>query len=173
MGTQQNAEVNRRQVQGKPPAILDGLIQPSFPFAKVFTCFFLYDCMVFAKTGSVSTNIAGTMRGYLGGYTPDAMVAGAIGTLVDAFNDDSRVSKAAEMAGFSPEAMVAAHKRNFMISYSEIESVEIKGPNFAREVRIIIQAGSRHKFRIDRQSKESANYIKKLFSEYLQGKVIF
>lgn len=112
------------------------------------------------------------MRGYLGGYTPDAMVTGAIGTLVDSFNDESRVSKAAEMAGYSPEDMVAAHKRNFMISYSEVESVEIKGPNFAREVRIIIQAGSRHKFRIDRQSKESANYIRKVFNEYLPGKVI-
>jgi hypothetical protein len=108
----------------------------------------------------------------LGGYSPDAMVTGAIGTLVDAFNDESRGSKAAEMAGFSPEDMVAAHKRNFMISYSEVESVGIKGPNFAREVRIVIQAGSRHKFRIDRQSKESVNNIRRVFSEYLQGKVI-
>lgn len=154
------------------PVVLDGLVQPSFPFARVFTLFFLSDYLVFTKTGSFGTNASGTMRGSLGGFTPEAMVAGAIGTLLDQHNDESRMSEASAIAGFSPEKMVAAHKRNFMISYENVESVEIRGPNFAGELRIIVMAGSRHKFRIDKQSKSSAKYVKDLFLRFLPGKII-
>jgi len=158
--------------QTKPPTVLDGFLQPSFPFAKVFTCFFLNNCMVFTKTGSFGTNAAGTMRGSLGGFTPAAMVAGAVGTLVDMHNDGSRAEKAAGMSAYSPENMVAAHKRNFMLPYGDVRNVELKGPNFAGEFKVIVYADKIHKFRIDRQSKASAQYIESVFNQFLPGKII-
>lgn len=155
------------------PVILDGLVQPSFPFARVFTLFFLRDCLVFTKTGSFGTNAAGTMRGSLGGYSPEAMIAGAIGSLADQYNDEARRSEASKLTAFSPDNMVAAHKRNFKLMYEQVESVEIRGPNFARELRIIVMAGGeRHKFRIDRQSASSAKYVTEVFNKFLPGKVI-
>lgn len=160
-----------RRMASYLPAVLDGLVQPSFPFARVFTLFFIHDYLVFTKTGSFGTNASGILRGSLGGYTPEAMVAGAIGTLLDQHNDEARRLEASALAGFSPENMVAAHKRNFMISYENVESIEIRGPNFAGELRIIVMAGGRHKFRIDKQSKASAKYVKDLFLRFLPGKV--
>ena len=173
MATKETPLEKGRRTTTDQPVVLDGLVQPSFPFARVFTLFFMHDCLVFTKTGSFGTNAAGTMKGSLGGFTPEAMVAGAIGTLVDQFNDQARKSEASELAAFSPEDMVAAHRRNFMISYDEVESVEIRGPNFARELRIIITArGDKHKFRIDKQSGSSAKYVTDLFLWFLPGKVI-
>jgi len=169
MKEEHNADMDGHQLQTKPPTILDGLIQPHFPFARVFTCFFLKDCLVFTKTGGCGTNASGTMRSALGGFTPAAMLASAIGTIVDMFHDQSRASNAAGMAAFSPENMVASHKRNFMFSYCEIKSVEIKGPNIAGELKVIINADKTYKFRIDRQSKESANYIRRVFNEFTNG----
>ena len=162
---------SERRMASYQLAVLDGFVQPSFPFARVFTLFFLPNCLVFTKTGSFGTNASGILRGSLGGYTPEAMVVGAIGTLFDQHNDESRRSEASALAAFSPENMVAAHKRNFMISYENVESVEIRGPNFGGELRIIVLAGGRHKFRMDRQSKASAKYVKDLFLLFLQGKV--
>jgi len=155
----------------KPPTVLDGFLQPGFPMAKVFTCFFLSECIVFLKTGSFGTNMAGTMRASQGGYTSTGLITGAIGGIADLFNDEDRINKASAVAGYSPENMVAAHKRNFMLTYEQIKSVEIKGPNFAGEIRIIINADKTRKFRIDRQSRDSAKYIERVFNEFLSGKI--
>ncbi len=156
----------------KPPTVLDGFIQPHFPFARVFTCLFLPDTMVFAKTGSIGANAGGIMRGTHVGYTLEAMVTGAIGTLVDVFTHQSRGANAVEIVAFSAENMVATYKRNFMLSYDDVENVEIKGPNFAGELRIVIYStDTRHKFRIDRQSKESAKYVRRVFEVFLPRKI--
>lgn len=172
MLSKENAHKDDQKGSPVQPVILDGLIQPSFPFARVFTLFFLPDCLVFTKTGSFGTNLSGTMRSSLGGFSPEAMVTGAIGALADQYNDSSRRAEASELAAFSPEKMVAAHKRNFMVPYDEVESLEIRGPNFAGEIRIIVNAVGRHKFRIDKQSKVSANYVTSLFNRFLPGKVV-
>ena len=155
----------------KSPTVLDGFIQPGFPVAKVFTCFFLNNCLVFVKSGSFGTNIASTMRASQGGYTSTGLITGAIGGIFDLFNDENRIKKASEVAGYSPKNMVATHKRNFMLTNEHIKSVKIKGPNFAGEIRIIIDADKTHKFRIDRQSKESAKYIEHVFNEFFPGKI--
>lgn len=171
MGSKEIPTENNHLVPPEQPVILDGLVQPSFPFARVFTLFILPDCLVFTKTGSFGTNAAGTMRASLGGYSSEAMVAGAIGVLADQYNDESRRSAASVLASFSPENMVAAHKRNFMVPIEKVESLEIRGPNFAGELRIILHAGVRRKFRMDRQSKASAKYVTDLFNRFLPGKV--
>ena len=154
----------------KPPTIIDGMMQPGFP-AKVFTCFFLSDCLVFVKTGSFSTDMAGTMRASLGGYTGDAMILGAVGSIADYHNQQKRMENAAHVAGWDPEQMVAAHKRNFMLLYSAISKIELKGPNLFREVRVFIEAGKTHKFRLNNQSKTVFAYNEKVFNEFLPGKV--
>ena len=163
--------INRdgHRLQTRPPTVIDGFIQPHFPFARVFTCFFFTDCLVFSKTGSGGTNTAGSMRSALGGYGTDAMITGGIGTIVDIVTSEKRGNKAAGLAAFSPEDMVAAHKRNFMLSYGAIQGVEMKGPNIAGELKVIITADKVHTFRIDRQSKESASYIKRVFNEFVHG----
>ncbi len=168
----QSTNSNGHNVQNKPPTVLDGFTQPGFPFAKIFTCFFFNNCVVFAKTGSFGINSSGTIRGVLGGFTPTALIAGAIGLIFDMRNDQRRSNRAMEMADFNPENMVYNHKLNFMLLYDEVENVEIKGPNFARELRIVVNASKIHKFRIDRQSKESAKYIERVFNEFLPGKVV-
>lgn len=154
------------------PTVLSGFLQPEFPAARVFTSIFLNNCLVFVKTGSFGTNMAGTMQATLGGYTPTGLIAKAIGSIVDFYNAESRAKKTSDIAGFSPENMVAAHKRNFMLLFDEIKSVEIKGPNFAGEVKVVVSAGKTHKFRIDRQSKESTKYIERVFNEFLPGKIV-
>lgn len=153
------------------PTVLDGFLQPGFPLAKVFTCFFLNDCLVFVKTGSFGTNMSDTMRASLGGYTSTGLIAGAIGGVVDVFTADSRIKNATQVAGYSRENMVAAHKRNFMLPYQQITLIEIKGPNFAGELKVIFHSEKIHKFRINRQSKASANYIEQVFLKFLPGKI--
>lgn len=155
----------------KPPTALGNFLQPGFPFAKVFTAFFFGDRVVFAKIGSFGTNAAGTMQASLGGFTPTALVAGAVGAIVDSASSGTRTRRAAGLAGLDPEAMVAAHKKNFAIPYGTVKSVEIKGPNFAGEVRVTITAEKAHKFRIDRQSKDAAKYLEGVFAEFFPGKV--
>lgn len=172
METHDYSDLSGYHTQAIPPTILDGFIQPGFPFAKVFTCFFLDRFLVFTKTGSFGTHTAGTLRGSLGGYTPEAMVAGAIGSFVDSQSSQVRAAKAGQLAAFSPEEMLLAHKRNFLLAYDSIESVEIRGPNFVRELRITLIAANRHKFRLDHQSKESAKYIESVFNKFIPGKVV-
>lgn len=154
------------------PTVLGDFLQPGFPTAKVFSVFFLENKLVFTKTGSGGTDTAGKMRAGLGGFTSTAMIAGAIGTLVDSDSAKSRSDKASQMAALNADDMVKAHKLNFMLSYDNIKSVEIKGPNFAGELKVMVNADKTYKFRIDKQSKDSARYIEKIFNEYLPQKVI-
>src|SRR5665811_1371252 len=83
------------------------------------------------------------MRTALGGYTGDGLIMGAIGTIIDQNNMEMRVSKTAAVAAYDPEEIVKTHKRNFLLRYGEIEKIELKGPNFAKELRIIIYAGGK------------------------------
>ena len=154
----------------RPPTIIDGLMQPGFP-AKVFTCFFFSDCAVFAKTGSFSTNSEGLMRAYFGGYSSDALFFGAFAGLADYHNQQKRLKNAAGVVSWDARTMVAAHKRNFMLPYNAIRAVELKGPNFAGEIKVIISAEKNHKFRLDKQSKSTLAYYEKIFNEFLPGKV--
>lgn len=152
------------------PTILDGFMQPGFP-AKVFTLFFLDDCLVFVKTGSFSTNMGGTMQTALGGYTGDGLIMGALGSLVDMRNRESRMNNAAAVVSWDPDRMIASHKRNFKIPYNLIRRVELKGPNFAGEVKVLVEADKTHKFRLNKQSKSSIVYYEKTFNKYLPGKI--
>lgn len=152
------------------PTVLDGFIQPGF-LPKVFTAFFMKDCIVFVKTGSINTDTAGSIRASMGGYTGDALILGALGSIVDARSRKKRIEKAASVASLEPEQMVAAHKRNYMIPYNTIRQVTFKGPNFAGELRIVIEAGATNKYRINNQSKSSALYYEKVFNEFLPGRI--
>ncbi len=162
--------INTENTGPKPPVVIDGLTQPGFP-AKVFTCLFFQDCMVFCKTGSFSTNAAGTMQASLGGFTGAALIGSAIGAIVDSASADSRSKQAASMSALDPADIVKAHKNNFIVPYNTVSNVEIKGPNFAGEVKVIVCFSGKEKFRIDRQSKASAKYIVDTFSSFLPGKV--
>ena len=155
----------------KPPTVLDGFIQPGIP-GKVYTVFFLEDRMVFTKTGSWTTNAATTMSVSMGNTVGGRARGYAIGTLMDYHNRKARGDRAAELAGNTPEAMVAADKANFQVPYSFVTNVEVKGPNFAQELHIKIKAGKEHKFRVDKQSKDSAQYIMNVFNEFIPGKTI-
>ncbi len=157
------------------PQVINGFVQPSFPFAKVFTFFFFSDSLVIAKTGSGSLNTAGIMKASLGGFTAAAMVAGAVGEVVD----QNKATKQADAAGElveqltsdTPASIVAAHKLNFQLPYDLIKEVKIKGPNFAGELSFCITADKQHKFRMDKQSKESARIVIDAFEQYVPGKV--
>ncbi|HPG74070.1 MAG TPA: hypothetical protein PLM49_07250 [Bacteroidales bacterium] len=141
-----------------PLTVLDGFIKPGFP-GKVYTAIFLDDCVVFLKTGFGSTNIAAGQRAFHGGAGLTATLMSGIGSLADQKNRENRMEKAASMASYDGDQMVAAHKHNFKLNYSDIKNTIIKGPNFAGEVRIVFEAASRNKFRVDNQSKASAKYI--------------
>lgn len=166
---EENADQNQKI---KPPTVLGDFLQPGFPLAKVFTVFFMDNVLIFAKTGSGSTDAAGTMAASLGGFTPTALVAKGVGAVVDHLSEEKRSDKAAQLAAFSPEDVVASHKLNSMIPFDAVKTVEIKGPNFAGEVRVIITADKIHKFRINKQSKDSANYVESVFNDFLPGKVV-
>lgn len=153
------------------PRVLGSFLQPGFPFAKVFTVYFLPDRLVFAKTGTGPTNAAGSMQSALGGFTAAALAAKAVGTLVDASSEASRSANSAALGGLSADEIVAAHKLNFQLPFDAIRSVTIKGPNFAGEVKVIVSADKDHKFRIDKQSKAAAKVIADAFRETLGNKV--
>lgn len=166
-----NDQLNSTPQGQMPPTVLGGFLQPGLP-AKVYSCLFFNNCVVFGKTGSFSTDSAGTMRSALGGYTGAGMIAGAVGGLIDAASSANRTEKTAAMAGNMPDQIVASHKQNFKLDFDKISSVEIKGPNFAGEVKVIVNGGgASHKFRVDRQSKASAKYIVDVFQKFLAGKV--
>ncbi len=155
----------------KPPTVLDGLIQPGLPL-KVFSVLFFENCLVFIKSGSINPNTSGSMRASLGGYTGAGMVLGAVGSIIDGQTSQSRIDYVSGLATYSPGVIAQAHKQNFLLLYSVIERVEMKGPNFAGEVRLSFYArGEKHKFRIDNQSKASGAYIKQVLETFLQGRV--
>lgn len=155
-----------------PPTVLGNFLQPGFPFAKVFSVLLMDGVMVFAKSGSGGANAAGTLRASLGGSTPAALVAGAIGALVDAQTAESRAQKTAFLGGQAAQDILAADKRNFLIAFDAVKRVEVKGPNFAGEVKVLIDADKMHTFRIDRQSRDSAARITATLSGFLPGKVV-
>ncbi len=166
MDTQNQTPQNSYQ---KPPTVIDGLIQPGFP-AKVFSALFFDFCVVFVKSGSFGTNSSGTMRASLGGFTKEALLMGAIGTLIDGKNRESRINNTASMASNSLGVIVQAHKLNFLLLYDKIEKVEMKGPNFAGEIKLSFYAnGQRHKFRLDKQSKTTLQYYYKVLNEFVPG----
>jgi hypothetical protein len=156
----------------KPPTVIDGLIQPGIP-PKVFSVLFFENCLVFVKSGSINPNTAGSMRASLGGYTGAGMIMGAVGSIVDHQTNQSRMEHVAGMASYSPGVIAQAHKNNFLLLYNVIEKVEMKGPNFAGEIRLSVYArGEKHKFRIDNQSKSSGSYVRQVLDSFLPGKVL-
>lgn len=157
----------------KPPTVLDGFIVPGFP-VKVFTCLFFSDCIVFIKTGSFTTNLAGTMHAALGGYSGDGLIMGAMGTLVDDATRENRIAKTAELAAYNIDEIVKAHKRNFKLDYKSITSIEMKGPNFAGEIRFRFYEGKNcYKFRMDKAGKTTSKFVKNILDEYVPNKLIF
>ncbi len=156
----------------KPPTVIDGLVQPGIP-PKVFSVLFFENCLVFIKSGSINPNTAGSMRASLGGFTGAGLMAGAIGSIVDQNTNRSRMDHVAGLASLNPGVIAQAHKHNFLLLYNVIEKVEMKGPNFAGEIRLSVYArGEKHKFRIDNQSKASGKYIKQVLEGFLSGKII-
>jgi hypothetical protein len=153
------------------PTVVDGFIKPGFP-AKVYTCLFFESCVAFCKTGSIAPNTSGSMRAFLGGSTGDAQILGAIGAIFDSFTRRKRVEKAAMVSSFEPHDILAAHKRNFILYYDTISRVELKGPNFAGEVRVRFYTPQKtYKLRLDNQSKSSFNYINEIFKKFLGNKM--
>ena len=126
--------------------------------------------MVFTKTGSWTTSASTTMSISMGNTVGGRARGYAIGTLMDFHNRKARQDRAAELAGNTPEDMMDADKANFQVPYSFVTNVEVKGPNFAQELHIKIKAGKEHKFRVDNQSKDSAQYIVNVLQEVLPGK---
>ena len=151
--------------------VLTNFLQPSFPFAKVYSVFFMDNALVFAKTGSGGTNSAGTMSAALGGFTPIALLARAIGTLFDSSSAQSRADKTGQLASQSATDIVDSNKMNFTIAFEAVKNVEIKGSNFGGELKVTIYADKSHKFRIDRQSNASAKYIIDTFNQFFPGRV--
>jgi hypothetical protein len=148
------------------PSVLDGFVKPGFT-AKVYTCLFFKECMVFCKTGSFGPNSSGTMSTALAGNIGDSLLLGAIGSIIDSFTNRKRVNKAAELLSLSPEEIAKSNKRNVLVKYSDVKRVEIKGPNFAGELRIRIHTSDNLiKYRLDKQSESLANYTRELFSKF-------
>lgn len=164
--------INASSVNKKTPTILSDLIKPGLP-AKIFTAFFMDDRIVFAKTGSGSTNIEGTQRAFHGGFGASAAIMGGIGALMDYKRGKQRGDYAGEIASFSSEDILIADKNNFQVFYGNVSAVEVKGPNFAGELKIVVREnGNEHKFRMDKQSKDSANYIVCTFNQFIPNKVV-
>lgn len=155
----------------KPPTVLGDFLQPGLP-AKIFTVFFFPDRLVAARTGSGSANSAGVLSTFLAGDIPMRIVGDAFGTIADQFSREDRNRKAAQLAGYDIDTMVATDKANFQLPYSAISGIEIKGPNFAGEVNVKISAGKDHKFRVDDHTKDSVRYIVNIFNEFVPGKVV-
>lgn len=155
----------------KPPTILSDLIQPGL-IAKIYTIFFMDDCMVFAKTGSGGTDTSGSMRAFHGGAGANALIFSGIGKIIDFHSSQQRGNAAAQYAALNPSSMVSAHKHNFMLTYNSVKMIELKGPNFAGEMKVIVTAETTHKFRVDNCSKSLADYFEKTFNEFLPGKIV-
>lgn len=153
------------------PVALANFVQPGFPFAKVFSVYFMDGQMVFAKVGSGGTNAAGTMRASLGGATPMAMIAGAIGGLLDSATEDRRLARSVQLADQRVAQLLDANRHNFALPLATVTRVELRGPNWFREVKVLISAESEHKFRIDKQSTDSLKAISSVFQQFLPGRV--
>ena len=150
-----------------PPTPLVGFVQSGF-FAKVYTCFFFANCLVFAKSGSFNPDTAGSMQASLGGYTEEAMIAGAIGKIFDSFISRQRNRKAMEVNCTNPESVVAAHKNNFKLDYSDISGVEITKPGWVGETKIKINATDIYKFTMKGMP---VGVLESTFKKFVPGKV--
>lgn len=62
-------EQQTEELRTNPQRCGEIFLQPGFPFAKVFSVFFLDGCLVFARRCSGGTDMAGMMLGRLGGFT--------------------------------------------------------------------------------------------------------
>ena len=154
-----------------PPTVMDGLIVPGLSM-KVYSALFFSNCVVFIKSGSISTDSAGSMRAVFGGYTGTGMIMGAVGSIIDANSRENRMEKTSSVAQLPPGVIAQMHKNNFLLLYENIKRIEFKGPNFADEVRVKIESNNQtYKFRIDKQSKSSAKYYRDVFERFLPQKV--
>ncbi len=153
-----------------PVTVLMDFIQPGFPFARVYSVFFLERELVFSRTGLGGTNAAGTLRGSLGGWSPAALIAGALGALADMFRSDRRVEKTVAAQRCIGEGE-GETEDDFTLPYDSITRVEVRGPNFVREIKVILWAGEERRFRIDRQTEGDAQRIRQVFERFLPGRV--
>jgi hypothetical protein len=155
-------------VKNASPTPLVGFVQEGF-FVKVYTCFFFADCLVFAKSGSFNPDTSGTMRASLGGYTEEAMIAGAVGKLFDSFTSRERNRKAMEVNCMDPDSLVSAHKNNFKVKYADISKVEITKPGWAGETKIRVNATEAYKFTMKGMP---VGVLESTFNKFVAGKVV-
>ena len=154
----------------KPPTILSDVMQSGL-WGRIFTIFFLEDGLVFVKTGSGTTDIAGSQRAFHGGYGATANITSGIGKLLDLSFSNKRGEAAVEVASYAPDDMVKLNKYNFKISYKNVSKVEIKKPGFIGEMKIILYADSIHKFKVNTNSEFLIKYYQDTFERFLPGKV--
>ncbi len=153
------------------PVVLDGFIKPGF-IARVYSLLLFPSCMVICKTGNFGSNSAGSMRASLGGNVGDGAILGAIGEIFDSARRNKRMEKAASLLSKSPEEIAQSDRRNYLISYNNIDRVEVKGPNFAGEIKLRIHTPTKtYKLRMDCQNKSSQIFFVNTLVEYLPGKV--
>ena len=150
------------------PTPLVGFVKSGF-FAKVYDCFFFSNCLVFAKSGSFNPDTSGTIRASLGGYTREAMIAGAIGKLFDNFTGGQKTNRALEVDYMNPDSIVATHKSNFKLSYTAISGVEIIKPGWSGETKIKINATESCKFTMKGMP---VGVLESIFEKFLPGKVL-
>lgn len=156
----------------KPPTILSDYVKPGL-LGKIYTLFFMDDCVVFVKTGSGSTSIASGQRAFHGGAGATANIMGAFGTLLDFRNSQNRSNNAAAMASLDAASMVAAHKHNFLYKYNEIQLVEIKEPGMIGEMKVTVHAnGEKNTFRISNASKSTSQYSFNIFNQFIPNKIL-
>lgn len=159
-------------LQPTPPTVLCDFLKPGFPFAGVFSVFFVDGHLLFAMTGNTGTNAAGTLRGSLGSFTPSAMIAGAVGALWDTLTGNRRTAYTVQLGSQRVKDVIAADKHNYSIPLSSVRQVQIHGPNMFGELKIMIAADKVHKFRVDKQTEASAQTIAETFDRFLAGKVL-
>ncbi|MDX9846644.1 MAG: hypothetical protein RBT74_06665 [Tenuifilaceae bacterium] len=153
------------------PVVLDGFVKPGF-IARVYSLLLFPSCMVICKTGNFGASSAGSMRASMGGNVGDGAILGAIGEIFDSARRNKRMEKAASLLSKSPEEIAQSDKRNFLIRHIDIDKVEVKGPNFAGEIKLRIHTSSKtYKLRLDGQNKSSQKFLVKTLSEYMPGKV--
>lgn len=154
------------------PVLLGDFIQPRFPFARLFSVLVMDNALVFAKNGTGSPNAAGTLKSSLGGSTPTALIASALGRLWDSLTGQRRSRKTVQLASQRLQAIVAADPLNFCLPFDTVERIEFHGPNFAGEVNCIIHTGVVRKFRLDRQSEATTLNMVQTLSRCLGDKVV-
>lgn len=153
------------------PLVLDGFVKPGF-IARVYSLLLFPNCMVICKTGNFGANSAGSMRASMGGNVGDGAILGAIGEIFDSARRKKRMEKAASLLTKSPKEIAQSDKRNYLINYIDIDKVEVKGPNFAGEIKLrIFTPATTYKLRLDGQNKSSQKFLVKTLSEYMPGKV--